>query len=179
LQADVFSFGVVLWELLTCKIPYSDMTPLQAAVGVVQKGLRPAIPANCLPQLAGVMNACWDASPMHRCALVGLLAHVVMDANLWQNGLRSCLRDGFLLCFGIDAAGLTRTMVRLMVCLSGRGAEGAAASRTAQLPAAARWCHERMLGRVAHAQVCTIPLAFRVAGARCRRTALEAVVLAV
>jgi serine/threonine protein kinase len=72
-QADVFSFGVVLWELLTCKIPYSDMTPLQAAVGVVQKGLRPAIPPNCLPQLASMMSACWDASPMHRCGL-GLYA---------------------------------------------------------------------------------------------------------
>lgn len=26
---DVFSFGILLWELLTAKIPYSDMTPLQ------------------------------------------------------------------------------------------------------------------------------------------------------
>eukprot|EP00775_Hariotina_reticulata_P007213 gene7213-7427_t len=56
-KADVFSFGV---------IPYSDMTPLQAAVGVVQKGLRPIIPPNCLPQLAHLMMSCWDASPMHR-----------------------------------------------------------------------------------------------------------------
>ncbi|GJN25957.1 hypothetical protein PR202_gb13847 [Eleusine coracana subsp. coracana] len=35
-KADVFSFAVVLWELATSKIPYENMTPLQAALGVRQ-----------------------------------------------------------------------------------------------------------------------------------------------
>ena len=65
-KADVFSYGVVLWELLTGNVPYSDMTPLQAAVGVVQKGLRPPIPDNCPPPLADVMRLCWQRDPAVR-----------------------------------------------------------------------------------------------------------------
>ena len=57
------SFGIVLWELLTGRIPYSDMTPLQAAVGVVQKGLRPPIPPNCPPPLSDIMRLCWQRDP--------------------------------------------------------------------------------------------------------------------
>ncbi|XP_031287382.1 serine/threonine-protein kinase STY17-like isoform X2 [Pistacia vera] len=36
-KADVFSFGIVLWELISAEIPYSGFSPLQAAVAVVQK----------------------------------------------------------------------------------------------------------------------------------------------
>ncbi|XP_038906334.1 serine/threonine-protein kinase STY17-like isoform X3 [Benincasa hispida] len=65
-KADVFSFGIALWELLTGEIPYSSMTPLQAAVGVVQKILRPTIPKNVHPVLADLLERCWRHDPTER-----------------------------------------------------------------------------------------------------------------
>ncbi|XP_077241358.1 serine/threonine-protein kinase STY46-like isoform X2 [Tasmannia lanceolata] len=61
-KADVFSFAIVLWELATGKIPYDNMTPLQAALGV-REGLRPMLPENVHPRLVDLMQRCWDAVP--------------------------------------------------------------------------------------------------------------------
>ncbi|KAF3335583.1 serine/threonine-protein kinase HT1 isoform X1 [Carex littledalei] len=65
-KADVFSFGIVLWELLVGKLPYEDLTPLQAAVAVVQKGLRPTIPDGTHPKLIELLEKCWQSDPSLR-----------------------------------------------------------------------------------------------------------------
>ncbi|XVF59855.1 hypothetical protein PTKIN_Ptkin07bG0309200 [Pterospermum kingtungense] len=65
-KADVFSFGIALWELLTGELPYALLTPLQAAVGVVQKGLRPTIPKHTHPRLGELLERCWQQDPTQR-----------------------------------------------------------------------------------------------------------------
>ncbi|TYH17475.1 hypothetical protein ES288_A05G194600v1 [Gossypium darwinii] len=65
-KADVFSFGVVLWEMLTGKLPYENLTPLQAAVGVVQKDLRPVIPQYTRPKFVELLERCWQQDPSLR-----------------------------------------------------------------------------------------------------------------
>ncbi|MQM16829.1 hypothetical protein Taro_049789 [Colocasia esculenta] len=62
-KVDVYSFGIVLWELITGLLPFQNMTAVQAAFAVVNKGVRPIVPPDCLPLLGEIMSRCWDANP--------------------------------------------------------------------------------------------------------------------
>ncbi|KAH1163392.1 hypothetical protein GLYMA_01G161600v4 [Glycine max] len=83
-KADVFSFGIALWELLTGELPYSCLTPLQAAVGVVQKGLRPTIPKNTHPRLSELLQRCWQQDPTQRpnfSEIIEILQQIAKEVN--------------------------------------------------------------------------------------------------
>ncbi|VAH54808.1 unnamed protein product [Triticum turgidum subsp. durum] len=64
-KADVFSFAIVLWELVTSKVPYENLTPLQAALSVRQ-GLRLVIPSGVHPRISKLIQRCWGENPHTR-----------------------------------------------------------------------------------------------------------------
>ncbi|KAL2902381.1 putative serine/threonine-protein kinase SIS8 [Bienertia sinuspersici] len=62
-KSDVFSFGVILWELVTVKIPWDNLNALQV-VGVVGfMDRRLDIPDNLDPCILSVINDCWQSKP--------------------------------------------------------------------------------------------------------------------
>lgn len=65
-KVDVYSFGMVLWELCTGLIPFGDMTPVQAAFAICQEKARPTIPDHCPKELARLMQQCWSSNPAKR-----------------------------------------------------------------------------------------------------------------
>ncbi|KAG5234126.1 hypothetical protein OIU77_000528 [Salix suchowensis] len=65
-KVDVYSFGIVLWELLTAMTPFDNMTPEQAAFAVCQKNARPPLPPKCPLAFSHLINRCWSSNPDKR-----------------------------------------------------------------------------------------------------------------
>lgn len=70
----VWCVAQVMWECLTRKLPYAGMTAVQAAMGVVNHGLRPTIPEDTPPDVAALIKACWAAVPDQRPCFVDIAA---------------------------------------------------------------------------------------------------------
>jgi len=82
-KADVYSFGIVLWEFLTRKEPFSHHTNYSKfRKAVCEYGERPEIPPDCEPSLKYLIERCWHANPEHRPSfksIIQSLDHVIVD----------------------------------------------------------------------------------------------------
>lgn len=65
-KADVFSYGVICWELLTRQCPYEEMSAIQCALAVLNRNLRPDIPKWCPPPLHALIRSCMKKNPDER-----------------------------------------------------------------------------------------------------------------
>ncbi|KAL5729519.1 mitogen-activated protein kinase kinase kinase [Ranunculus cassubicifolius] len=65
-KVDVYSFGIVMWELLTGEEPYAHTCPEKIIAGIIKDGLRPEVPTWCEPVWRLLMEICWSSDPTSR-----------------------------------------------------------------------------------------------------------------
>ena len=64
--SDTYSFAIVLWELLTCRVPYDNLENIQVAWLVAMKGERPHLPSEVPNKFKLLIQNCWKEDPKQR-----------------------------------------------------------------------------------------------------------------
>jgi len=95
IKADVFSIGIILWELVNRLItgdylrPYKEYTNLvldfQIIVQVAKNSLRPTIPTDCPTGLASLITKCWSSNHSQRPTCTEILASLAELKSQYNN----------------------------------------------------------------------------------------------
>ena len=87
-KADTYSYGMLLFELMTRQLPFHNVSPAQVVMGVITNLLpRPTLPnPSAWPEgLRELMVRCWQHAPADRPAFGAILdtiEHIAEDAGV-------------------------------------------------------------------------------------------------
>ncbi|GAB4843010.1 hypothetical protein Ancab_012986 [Ancistrocladus abbreviatus] len=92
-KSDIYSFGVILWELATQKIPWEYLNSMQVIGAVGFMNQRLDIPKDVDPRWASIIESCWLSEPQCRPTFQELLEKLKDLSRHYNLQFRSCSGD--------------------------------------------------------------------------------------
>jgi len=81
--SDVYSFGIVAWEVLSRELPWASVAhPREVFIRVVLNDLRPDIPIDAPEDMANMVRACWAGEPKARPTFSTIMERI--ESNAWS-----------------------------------------------------------------------------------------------
>jgi len=65
-RCDVYSWAVLGWEMVTYRVPFDKLMPVQAAFAVAKEGRRPELPDSCPASIRELIEAAWRQEARQR-----------------------------------------------------------------------------------------------------------------
>ncbi|CAN0001645.1 unnamed protein product [Choristocarpus tenellus] len=79
-KVDMYSYGLILWEMLSLNQVFSSMSSAQHTQQVVEGGLRPTLDGSWPDEVHDILNGCWHQESNQRItasATVDKLTHLL------------------------------------------------------------------------------------------------------
>jgi len=85
-SCDVYSFGILLWEVLHQETPFGDLNPINACITAITGGRPPIHLDEDRGAFVSLITDCWSQCPAHRPAM----ATVVQELLRIEGSFSSC-----------------------------------------------------------------------------------------
>mmetsp|Transcript_15519 Transcript_15519/g.60702 ORF Transcript_15519/g.60702 Transcript_15519/m.60702 type:complete len:1066 (+) Transcript_15519:180-3377(+) len=83
-QADVYSYGVILWEMITRQEPYEEIGFVHEIAERVRDGYRPTMPEYVPAAIESLIQDCWQTNPVERPDFVTIIGRLKEIAEIWD-----------------------------------------------------------------------------------------------